>query len=265
MWRPVVYDQFKQERTQPFLDLLGLIETEEPDEGEGIGRAVDLGCGTGELTALVADRFAIRDTTGVDSSPGMLAEAAPRSRAGLTFELGDIEPWSSAGDVDLVVANAALQWVPDHPTVLARWTAALAPGGQLAVQVPANADHPSHVIAAELASSEEFADDFPDGIPVDPVAANVLQPAHYATLLHELGFVRQHVRLQVYGHLLASPAAVVDWVSGTMLTRFQRVLPGDRYAVFVDRYRSALVDVLGDRSPYFYPFKRILLWGRLPT
>ena len=91
---------------------------------------------------------------------------------------------------------------------------------------------------------------------------NVLRPERYAALLDELGFGRQHVRLQVYGHHHDTTADVVEWVKGTNLTRFQAVLAPDVFAAYVDRYRTRLVEVLGDQRPYFYPFKRILLWGR---
>ncbi|MGD9704503.1 MAG: methyltransferase domain-containing protein [Acidimicrobiia bacterium] len=258
-WDPATYDRFKAERTQPFLDLIDLVEPAR------LLQAVDLGCGTGELTLLAADRLRPEAMLGIDNSPAMLADAAPRARAGVAFELGDLAGWTSAPVVDLVLANAALQWVPDHAEVLARWTAALAPGGQLAVQVPTNADHPSHRLAAEVAADERFACDFPDGPPADPVAANVLRPERYADTLHDLGFDRQHVRLQVYGHVLPSTASVVDWMTGTSLTRFRRVLPPGRYDAFVTEYRTRLLADLGDRSPYFYAFKRILMWGRLPS
>ena len=124
-----------------------------------------------------------------------------------------------------MLAAASLQWVPDHPTVLARWAAALAPGGQLAVQVPANAWMPSHRVMDELANSPAWRDEFgPDGPPVDPVAVNVLEPEEYARLLFDLGFTEQHVRLQVYAHVLPSTHHVVEWVRGTTLTRFEKRL-----------------------------------------
>ena len=97
--------------------------------------------------------------------------------------------------------------------------------------------------------------------PTDPVRS-VLPPERYATVLDELGFTRQHVRLQVYGHHHDTTADVVEWVKGTNLTRFQSVLPAEVYAEYLDRYRERLVEVLGDQRPYYYPFKRILLWGR---
>jgi trans-aconitate 2-methyltransferase len=127
--------------------------------------------------------------------------------------------------------------------------------------MPANADHPSHVLSAEVASTEPFRSAFDGDPPADPVAANVLRPEDYATLLHELGLERQHVRLQVYGHGLASTSEVVEWTKGTSLTRFFARLPGELHEPFIDAYRRRLLDELGDRSPFFYPFKRILMWG----
>jgi trans-aconitate 2-methyltransferase len=166
--------------------------------------------------------------------------------------------------VDLVFSNAALQWVPDHRRVLTRWTQALRPGGQLGVQVPANANQPSHTVSAALAQTEPFLSAFgTDGPPLDPVREYVLEPEEYARLLHDLGYVEQHVRLQVYAHVLPSSRAVVEWVRGTSLTRFEKRLPPELYAEFLRRYEEDLVAHVGEHSPYFFPFRRILLWGRL--
>lgn len=257
-WDPDQYRRFAGERAQPFHDLLGLLEPAR------IERAVDLGCGTGELTALAVDRFGIEACSGVDNSPAMLARAAPLADARVRFENGDIATWTSAADRDLVLANASMQWIPEHRGVLARWTAALRPGGQLAVQVPANAHMPSHRVAAELANSVAYRDAFgDDGPPPDPVAQNVLEPEEYSAALFGLGYVRQHVRIQIYPHVLASTHDIVEWVRGTTLTRFARRLPADVFERFVWDYERRLVDVLGDSSPQFFPFRRILMWGRL--
>jgi trans-aconitate 2-methyltransferase len=154
-----------------------------------------------------------------------------------------------------------LHWVPDHPAVLARWAGALRAGGQVAVQVPANVDHPAHRMAAAVA--EEFEGDFGGAPPRDPVE-NVLGPGRYAEVLDELGFADQHVRLVVYGHHLASTAEVVEWLKGSSLTRFRAALDDAAYAAFLARYRARLLAELGERQPYFYAFKRILMWGALP-
>jgi trans-aconitate 2-methyltransferase len=191
----------------------------------------------------------------------MLARALPLAGDGLSFAPGDIGAFGDTAAWDLVFANAALQWVPDHPRLFARLTAALRPDGQLAVQMPYNADHASHVVAAEVAAEEPFVSAMGGAPPEDPVRG-VLPPAQYAELLYDLGYVEQHVRMQVYGHVLDDTAAVVEWTSGTTLVRFRRALPADLYAEFVTRYRDRLVDRLGHRSPFFYAFKRILLWAR---
>ena len=255
-WDPGQYDKFAAERAQPFWDLAALVE-----DGP-LERAVDLGCGTGALTAELVARRGIGAMLGVDASPNMLEEAAGYAGPTVRFERGDIATWTGKSELDLVFSNAALQWVPDHVGVVTRWWAALRPGGQLAVQIPANADHPSHRVAAAVAASEPFRSAMGGAPPPDQVAVNVLAPEQYAILLDHLGAARQHVRLQVYGHLLDRSADVVAWVKGTSLTRFTNVLPAALHDEFLATYRTQLLAAIGDRAPYFYPFKRILFWGR---
>jgi trans-aconitate 2-methyltransferase len=255
-WDPEQYERFKAERAQPFWDLAALV-----DVGSPLRRVVDLGCGTGELTAALADRWDVAEMLGVDSSPAMLARAAAFAGRSVRFERGDIAGWTAAGDRDLVISNAALQWVGDHAAVLRRWAAALAPGGQLAVQVPANSDHDSHLASVAVAHREPFRSAMGGAPPADPVAVNVLRPEQYAVALFELGFVEQHVRLQVYPHVLGSSSDVVEWTKGTSLTRLVAALPSELHSPFVDAYRDELLGRIGEHSPYLFAFKRILLWG----
>jgi trans-aconitate 2-methyltransferase len=251
-WNPAQYERFRAEREQPFHDLVALV-TRRP-----AGRVADLGCGTGVLTAALHRELASKQTIGVDSSDAMLERARTLDVEGLEFVSGDISVWQPAAPFDVVFSNAALQWVGDHPALLARLMAMLVPGGELAVQVPANFDHVSHRLAAEIAREEPFADAMRGYTRI----VSVLPPEDYATLLHKLGFVTQSVRLQVYGHVLDSPDAVVEWVRGTLLTDYESRMPDAMYREFVARYRARLNAALGDQRPYFYPFKRILLWGR---
>ena len=257
-WVPAQYERFAAERSQPFYDLLAMVH---PTPG---GRVVDLGCGTGTLTAQLHAHTRATSTLGVDNSAAMLDEAAAHASDALQFAPGDIGAFGADnGRFDVVFSNAALHWVPDHELALAQWASAVAPGGQLAVQVPANADHPSHYLATEVALESPFIEAM-DGAPPADVVLGVLKPEAYAELLHDLGFAEQHVRLQVYPHLLDSTAEVVEWTKGTSLTRFRRVLPPELFDAFVDRYRQRVLDVLGDRAPYFYAFKRILFWAARP-
>lgn len=247
-WDPTQYRRFEAERDQPFHELLALLA---PAPG---GAVVDLGCGDGRLTAVAHRTLGAQATLGVDSSTAMLATTP--SGDGLSFERADIGPWTAPAAFDVVVSNAALHWVPDHRAVLARWRAAVRPGGQLAVQVPANADHPSHLLVAEVAEKL--------GLPVepDPVRVNVLRPEEYAAALDGLGAVEQHVRLQVFAHHLASSADVVEWVKGTTLTRVKRATDPDGFERFVAAYRARLLAEIGERTPYTYFFKRILFRAR---
>jgi trans-aconitate 2-methyltransferase len=247
-WDPTQYRRFEAERDQPFHDLLSLVT---PTPG---GRVVDLGCGDGRLTALAHEVLGAEATLGIDSSAAMLA-AAP-SGDGLSFELGDIGVWSAPASYDVMLSNAALHWVPDHAAVLARWRAALRPDGQLAVQVPANNDHPSHTAVAEVTSELGLT------VEADPVAVNVLRPEQYAAILDDLGAVEQHVRLQVFVHHLGASADVVEWVKGTTLTRVKRATDEDGYERFLAAYRARLLAEIGDRAPYTYLFKRILFRAR---
>ena len=251
-WDPGQYRRFSAERAAPFYDLVALVR---PVPG---GRVVDLGCGPGELTAELHRRLAAAETLGLDSSPAMLERAAAVAGGGLRFQLGDIAAFDEAG-WDVVFSNAALHWLPDHQALLGRLAAALNPGGQLAVQMPANHDHPSHLVAAEVAGTEPFRTVLGGYRRLSPVRP----PEWYAELLDRLGLAAQHVRLQVYLHHLAARDQVVEWVKGTLLTDYQSRMPPELFERFLVTYRERLLPRLDDGHPYRYPFKRLLLWGRL--
>jgi trans-aconitate 2-methyltransferase len=250
-WDPTQYDLFKSERSRPFFDLLALVQ---PAPG---GRAVDLGCGTGELTRALHDKLGAGETVGLDSSAEMLTRSSAFAGGGLRFERGDIAAFPDAESWDVIFSNAALHWIGDHAALFARLRRALRPGGQLAVQVPANHDHPSHRAARAVAGEAPFAA-LTGGLPRSPVLA----PEDYATLLHRLGFDAQVVRLEVYGHRLAARDDVVEWVTGTTLTPIRARLDDAQWARFLDRYREVLLPQLDDARPYFYAFKRVLLCAR---
>lgn len=259
-WDPTQYRRFKSERQAPFYDLLTLIR---PAPG---GRVLDLGCGSGELTRRLHEHTMAAASLGIDTSPAMLAQAQVNASAAVLFAHGDLAAVSAVASYDVIAANASLHWVPDHPRVLAAWTRALRPGGQLAVQVPANPDHPSHLTIDEVLHEEPFLSAFAGKPPADPLQ-NLLPPERYAELLDSLGYRAQHVRLQVYGHHLKDSAEVVEWVKGTALTRVRaplEALDAALYERFVVRYRERLLQRLGRRAPFFYPFKRILFWAQLP-
>lgn len=254
-WSPDQYARFRDERKQPFYDLMAMVR---PQPGM---RVVDLGCGPGELTRELHDSLGAGETLGVDSSDAMLSRSGPHAGAGVRFEKGDIRAFAPTRPYDLVFSNAALQWIEDHPTLLRQITSAVAEGGQLAVQVPDNWDHISHTSAAELADQSPFRDVL--GGYTRPT--HVLRPERYAELLDELGYGEQSVQLRVYPHRLPARDAVIEWVKGSLLTEFQRRLPPDLFDEFLTRYRALLLPRLSNRQPFFYGFKRILFWARRPA
>jgi trans-aconitate 2-methyltransferase len=253
-WDPDQYERFRAERARPFWDLMALVEATPG------ARVVDLGCGTGELTKELHARLGAAETVGIDSSPTMLERANQFAGAGLRFAEGDIATWEPV-PFDVVFSNAALHWLPDHRSLLARLTRAISVGGQLAVQVPANGDHPSHTIGMAIAGEPPFSEALAPDPPPDP-AQRVLAPEEYAELLDGLGFGEQQVRLQVYVHHLDASADVVEWAKGTHLTYFRARLNDELYDLYLERYRRRLLDEIGERQPYLYTFKRILFWGR---
>ncbi len=267
-WDPAQYECFHAERRLPFDDLLRLLR---PHPG---ARVVDLGCGTGALTAVLHSHLGASETMGVDSSPDMLGKAHDSEEEGLHFVLGDIRnvtaAWLGSGadeslaapTFDIVFSNAALQWIPNHHSLLADMARGVAPGGQLAVQVPANADHVSHTAAYQVIEEEPFRSIIRESGIVPDRVEWVLAPDEYAALLDELGAAEQHVRLQVYGHRLGSTLGMVDWMKGSLLTPYRSIFDDATYAAFVTRYGEAIVEQVGYREPYFFTFKRILMWAR---
>lgn len=252
-WDPERYARFLRERSAPFFDLLDLVEP------RTAMRVVDLGCGTGELTRLLHERLGARETLGIDRSAKMLGKSAGFAAPGLRFERRAVEELAADAPFDLVFSNAALHFVADHEALWARLASFLAPGGQLAVHLPANQDHPTHVTAREVAREEPFA----------AALGGYVHPTHllpvelYATLFHRLGFARQQVKLVVYTHLLESRESVVEWVRSSILTEYESRLSPEQWEAFLAAYRERLLPRLADERPFFFTFKRVLMHAAL--
>jgi trans-aconitate 2-methyltransferase len=255
-WEPARYRRFSDERREPFDELLAHCRAVPG------GSVVDLGCGTGELT-LDLHRFThAATTTGIDRSASMLAEAQSRTVEGLAFLPGDLGIWEGP-PVDLVFANASLHWVPDHRALLRRLRRGVAEGGQLAFAVPSAFAHPSHTVARAVAQTSPFQEALDGMLPGDQ-GDSVLDGSAYAETLFELGASEQWVSTRVFGHVMAESADVVEWVRGTLLTTVRARLDDELYEAYLDRYRQALMAVIGDRRPYFYAFPRVLAWACFP-
>ncbi len=243
-WNPAQYDRFKSERSQPFWDLSRLISF------AGAASMLDIGCGTGSLTCDLHVREKIPRTLGIDSSGQMLAQA-PRS-IGLEFQKARVEEFKPDEPFDIVISNAALQWVEGHSDLFRKILGWIKPGGQIAIQMPTNFDHPSHTIANEVALRLGLKPRFPPVLPMED----------YARLFFDCGARDINIFTKLYVHPMRSADQVVEWVKGTYLTHFEKQLEPARYHDFVRAYSKELIEHIGS-GPYLYTFKRLFLYARI--
>lgn len=253
VWNPQTYLEFADERSRPFVDLVSRVRTHRPS------RIVDLGCGPGQLTASLAQRWPTATIEGLDSSVEMVDRAAEHAGQRVSFRVADIATWSPAGPVDVIVSNAALQWVPQHRALLPGLVEQLAPGGSLAFQVPGNFDEPSHRLLHELASDPAYAS-YVTGMERPAVA----DPATYLADLSVLGCVVDAWET-TYLHVLTGSDAVFRWISGTGARPVLQALPSPLRAEFEVAYKAALNQAY-PTQPYgtLLPFRRIFVVAQRP-
>ena len=251
-WDPDVYNRYADERGRPFVELLTRVRV------DSATTVVDLGCGPGNLTAMLAERWPAADVIGVDSSADMVAFAGEHATDRLRFVEGDLATWQPDGPVDVVVANAALHWVPGHVGLVAELARWLRPGGALAFQVPDNFDEPSHTLLLELRLSSRWRDRLADGA---DRTAGVERPGRYLRALVDAG-LDADVWQTEYLHVLPGDDAVLNWVRGTALRPVLSILDANEQSEFVESYAEAL------RAAYpkhefgtVFPFRRTFAVG----
>ena len=228
-WDPALYRRFEGERTRPAFDVLQRITLARPD------RIVDLGCGPGNSTELIAARYPDAAVTGIDTSAAMIETARGRL-PGCRFAQADIASWAPDAAPDIIFAHAVLQWVPDHAALLPRLMEHLAPGGMLAVQMPDNLDEPSHRAMREVAAEGPWS-----AALTDAVAARTSLPAldwYYDLLAADRASV--DVWRTRYHHPMTSPRAIVDWLRATGLRPFLDPLSIADQGEFLRRYEGRI-------------------------
>lgn len=248
MWDPQQYARFADQRSRPFFELTARIRAESP-------RLVyDLGCGSGELTATLAERWPAAQVVGVDSSPSMLAAAAAHGSDRLRLEAGDLRTFLPPADADVVVSNAAYHWVDNHVAMLRRIAERLPSPGWLAIQVPGNFAAPSHVLIRELARSAGWRTRLTDaGVGEDPV----LDAAGYGALFAAAG-LEVDTWETTYNQVLTGDDPVLDWLRGTTLRPVLELLDPDERGEFLadlaPRLRAAYP---AGAAGTVFPFRRI--------
>jgi trans-aconitate 2-methyltransferase len=250
-WSAKQYVAFEDERTRPARDLLAAIP---PVEARS---AIDIGCGPGNSTELLVERFIGATVRGVDSSPDMI-EAARKRLPNVQFDTVDIGTWNESGPFDVIFANAVLQWLPDHATLLPSLAARLTPGGSLAIQMPDNLNEPSHRLMREVAAEGPWA---------DKLASAAGQRTEMASASDYYSMLRPHcARVDVwrttYHHPLAGGASgVVEWFKGSGLRPFLEPLDDAEKAQYLKQYQAAIEQAypaLSDGS-VLLPFPRLFI------
>jgi trans-aconitate 2-methyltransferase len=254
-WSAKQYVAFEDERTRPVRDLLSALPQIRAR------RVIDLGCGPGNSTELLAARFPGAAVSGIDSSPDMIAAAA-RRLPHVQFAIGDIETWRDPGPYDVILANAVLHWVPDHSTLLPALIARLASGGGLAIQMPDNLDVPAHRLMREIAENGPWAVALAEASKSRTPLASA---DGYYTLLRPL-CSRVDVWRTTYYHALSGGAgAVVEWFKGSGLRPFLDPLDAASRTAYLERYTAAVArayPALADGS-VLLPFPRLFIVGVL--
>jgi trans-aconitate 2-methyltransferase len=257
-WDPHSYLAFGDARSRPYVDLLARVGTDEPEYAPE--HVVDLGCGPGNLTATLPQRWPTAHVHGVDSSPAMVEQAQPLAGERLSFEVADLREFRPAQPVDVVLSNATLQWVPGHLDLLegfARW---LRPGGWLAFQVPGNFGSPSHTLLREMAADRRFAEHTSDVAWPDSHDPDV-----YLARLFALG-LRPEAWETTYQHVLTGPDPVLRWISSTGARPALQALPQDLRAEFEQEYGAALREAYpAQEFGTVLPFRRVFAVAQVPA
>lgn len=255
-WNPTQYLKFGDERSRPLVDLLQRVPLRD------VRRVVDLGCGPGTDTPLIHDRWPEAHVHGVDNSPSMIEEARRRAGRGSDYELADVRGWLRAASLrqadsprpELIVSNAAFQWIDGHREFLPEIADLVAPGGAFAFQVPGNFDAPSHALLRQIAAQPEYARHV-----TEKLRDTVIRAREYLADLARPGW---HVDAweTTYLHVLQGENPVFEWISSTGARPVLNALPEDEKARFVEEHQAALREAYpAEEHGTVLPFRRIFV------
>jgi trans-aconitate 2-methyltransferase len=251
-WNPDIYNQFKNIRYQPFFDLMNLISS------ENLKKAIDVGCGTGEQTHILSEKFEHAEFLGIDSSVEMLAEAVQFQNERLRFLKIPVEDLIRTDEkYDLIFSNAALQWSDDHQVLFPELLSLLSEKGQFAVQMPVQSENILNKILFQLASEEPFRTQLGSWNRVSPV----LSIDEYAQILFDAGLKDLNISVKVYPIIADDYEKLYQFISGSALIPYVEKLDEVDKEKFITEYKNRISEQFNN-FPAIYAFKRLLLYGR---
>lgn len=251
-WNPDIYNQFKNIRFKPFFDLMELIQDQPKMQ------AIDLGCGTGEQTRILSERFSDASFLGIDSSAEMLAQSKTLEQKGLHFRIGTVETVLNESETwDLVFSNAALQWSENHSELFPKIISKINKGGQLAVQMPCQNDNALNKIVFQLAEEEPYKTWLNGWNRPSPV----LEIDEYAQILFENGLSDLQISQRIYPIIAENHDTLFNFISGSALIPYMERLNQEQQQVFANAFKEKIAQSF-PKLPALYAFKRILLYGR---
>ncbi len=262
-WDPQLYNRFRRYRAEPVEHILGRLQIGDAE------RILDLGCGPGENTIELAHRTPHGTARGIDSSPAMIEAATklllpldPDLRARVSFELGDVANLPASAAWTIIFSNATLHWIRGHRAIFTALLGALAPGGTLVVQMPANAFETAKIQMDALAQDVPWRATIGN---VDLPFRKDAVPEHYAQMLTDIGFTGVDCYYRTFHHPMNTPAEVVQWYRSTGLRPYLDALPDNQCEEFLSAYASRLERAYGTSGPMTFDFRRIFIWGRRPS
>lgn len=252
-WNPDVYNQFKNIRYQPFFDLMSMISSED------LKSAVDIGCGTGEQTSILAEKFSNTNFIGIDASPEMLEKSRGYEHANLRFKQKAVEDFIADEPNqkwDLIFSNAALQWSDNHQELFPKLISLLSNNGQFAVQMPVQNENLLNKLLLELVQEKPFVDYLQGWKRETPM----LTIDEYAEIMFNSGLKNIQIVQKVYPIIADTPDTLFDFISGSALIPYIERMTNDEQEIFITTYKSRIKKAY-KKIPAIYAFKRLLLYG----
>lgn len=250
-WNPVIYNEFKEIRYQPFFDLMNLISEKD------LKNCIDIGCGTGEQTKILSEKIEVANFLGIDSSEEMLSKSNKYKNDRLQFKLSTIEEFAeSESNWDLIFSNAALQWSDNHNELFPKLISKLNQGGQFAVQMPFQNENILNKILIEMVQENPFADFLQGYIRNSPV----LHIDDYTSIMFEEGLSNITIFLKVYPIIAESEIDLLNFISGSALIPYMERLDSDKQELFTAEYAKRIKSHF-KKFPAIYSFKRVLMYG----